>query len=95
MGTKNNPAPNDCYANALPDEPMFTLLARDTDAPALVMRWAIQREEMIFQGKKPCSDMAMVDEAFAVAREMRKWREEHNGEWRAPVPLLEALDEKP
>lgn len=29
MGTKSNPTQFDCYANALPDEPMFILLARD------------------------------------------------------------------
>jgi hypothetical protein len=39
MATKNNPGEFDCYANALPDEPMFVLLARDTSAPWLVEIW--------------------------------------------------------
>lgn len=46
MGTKNNPGKFDCYANAAPDEPMFILLARDADAPALVYLWACMREAM-------------------------------------------------
>lgn len=44
MGTKNNPAPGDCYAKAAPDEPLFVLLARDRYAPALVLMWATMRE---------------------------------------------------
>ena len=44
MGTKINPGPFDCYANAKPDEPMFILLARDKHAPALVLLWAAMRE---------------------------------------------------
>jgi hypothetical protein len=40
MGTKNNPGRCDCYAKADPDEPMFTLLARDPIAPFLVSIWS-------------------------------------------------------
>ncbi|SEQ71508.1 hypothetical protein SAMN05216548_10735 [Faunimonas pinastri] len=40
MGTKNDPAPHDAYAKAEPDEPLFTLLARDPQAPFLVSIWA-------------------------------------------------------
>lgn len=40
MGTKLNPGRFDCYANALPDEPMFVLLARDPLAPQVVDAWA-------------------------------------------------------
>ena len=43
MGTKNDPAPFDCYANAEPDEPMFVLLARDRVAPDTVRMWAALR----------------------------------------------------
>ena len=43
MGTKNDPAPFDCYANAEPDEPMFVLLARDGVAPATVRQWVFFR----------------------------------------------------
>jgi hypothetical protein len=44
MGTKSNPAANDCYAKAEPNEPLFTLLARDKHAPTLVWLWAVLRE---------------------------------------------------
>jgi hypothetical protein len=40
MGTKNNPGKWDCYHNAEPDEPMFTLLARDRLAGHLVSIWS-------------------------------------------------------
>lgn len=40
MGTKNNPAPNDCYAKAEADEPLFILLARDPTAAHLVSIWS-------------------------------------------------------
>lgn len=42
MGTKQEGCP--CYAAAMPDEPLFTLLARDLQAPALVRSWANGRE---------------------------------------------------
>lgn len=67
MGTKNDPAKYDCYANALPDEPMFILLARDPHAPALVEQWA---ERRLQRGEDP----AMVREALDCARAMREWR---------------------
>ena len=67
MGTKNNPAPYDCYTNAEPDEPMFILLARDRNAPELVQRWAEMRE-------RAGEDPAKVQEAFDCAAAMREWR---------------------
>lgn len=36
MSTKQNPGSYNCYADAADDEPMFVLLARDRDAPAIV-----------------------------------------------------------
>lgn len=77
MGTKNQPALFDCYANAKPDEPMFVLLARDVTAPALVRAWAFQRGNAIDNGMRPESDRAQVDEALACAAAMVAWREEH------------------
>lgn len=74
MGTKNNPAKYDCYANAKPDEPMFVLLARDPSAPGLVRSWARTRQVAIMRREKPESDMEMVREAYALANEMEKWR---------------------
>lgn len=67
MGTKNNPAPFDCYANAEGDEPMFILLARDAQAPALVRQWASDRADAL-------EDPVKVAEAYACADAMEKWR---------------------
>jgi hypothetical protein len=82
MATKQNPGPYDFYANALPDEPMFVLLARDPRAPALVEGWAEQRKTDIERGSRPKSDMAMVHEARACGADMRLWRAANDGRWR-------------
>lgn len=83
MGTKQNPAQFDCYSNALPDEPMFILLARDPKAPMLVDEWAALRAQQVDDGERPQADMAMVDEARQCAAAMRAWREANDGKWRA------------
>lgn len=70
MGTKNNPAPYDCYANAEPDEPMFVLLARDPDAPRLVREWAIHRE---YVKPEDTNNARMIEEAFDCAAAMEDW----------------------
>lgn len=77
MGTKNQPALFDCFANAEPDEPMFVLLARDVTAPALVRAWAYQRSNAIDNGMRPETDRAQVTEALACAAAMVAWRQEH------------------
>lgn len=84
MGSKNNPGTFDCYHNALPDEPMFILLARDPSAPQLVDEWATERQRQIEKGYRPKSDQAMVDEAIRCAANMRHWRVVNNGAWRSP-----------
>ena len=43
MGTKLNPGKYDCIGFAEPDEPMFTLLARDPIAPHLIRLWRYLR----------------------------------------------------
>lgn len=83
MGTKNSPGQFDCYENALPDEPIFILLARDPHAPELVENWALVREADITEGNRPESDRAMVEEARDCAVDMRKWRRANDGKWRA------------
>lgn len=70
MATKNNPGAYDCYANAEPDEPMFTLLGRDKHAPTLVWLWATLRE-------LDQEDPAKVLEARTCAFEMMKWAHDH------------------
>lgn len=84
MGTKANPAPNDCYAKAEDDEPMFTLLARDPQAPSLVRQWADRRNQAFWlridvTGSVPTPDQVAkhvrkVDEARACADAMEAWR---------------------
>ncbi len=74
MGTKNNPGEFDCYFKAMPDEPMFILLARDNDAPLCVRTWAYYREMSIALGQRPKSDLVMVAEARACADAMERWR---------------------
>ena len=79
MGTKNNPAPYDCYANAEPDEPMFVLLARDVDAPATVRIWAARRFTRLVRehgdsDKISAADKSQLDEACKLSDAMTAWR---------------------
>jgi uncharacterized small protein (TIGR04563 family) len=73
MATKNDPGKFD-YANAEPDEPMFVLLGRDKDAPALVRAWADQREDDGESAEKVAEARACAAsmEAFWAARVERK-----------------------
>jgi hypothetical protein len=68
MGTKNNPGQFDCHAAAAPDEPIFTLLARDRHAPTLVRLWALLRHR---EGE----DEEKVAEALECAAAMLAWRD--------------------
>lgn len=82
MGTKNEPGAYDCYANALADEPLFVLLARDPDAPALLELWAAMREVRVNEGRSPRSDLFMLNEARRCAENRRQWRHDNGGRWR-------------
>lgn len=84
MGTKNNPGTFDCYQRALPDEPMFTILARDPDFQDFVSSWARRRQMAIDCGDRPVDDQAAVDEAYRCAEDGARWRRENNGRWRVP-----------
>jgi hypothetical protein len=84
MATKNNPGEFDCYANALPDEPMFVLLARDKTFSGLVAEWARERRASILRGQHPDADIAKVQEAEACALAGERWRQENYGKWRKP-----------
>lgn len=77
MGTKLNPGAFDCYHKALPDEPMFVLLARDPLAPEVVRTWA--RARMLDKRREDAGDGkdAKYDEAMACAQAMTDWRDEH------------------
>ncbi len=82
MGTKNNPSKFDCYTNALLDEPMFILLARDPMFFDLVMEWANRRRDAINRGERPESDKQIVVEAIECAVDGARWRRENDGKWR-------------
>lgn len=90
MGTKLDPGKFDCQP--MPDEPFFTLLARDPVAPFLVEDWAQNRERAINHANRPDSDTEQVEEARNCAHDMRVWREKANFKWRnappAPSPLF-------
>lgn len=78
MGTKNNPGKFDCYANADPDEEMFTLLGRDPAAGALIALWAIQR---FVKGGPDGAYIEKVEEALQSADRADAWaRKIHGGE---------------
>jgi hypothetical protein len=77
MGTKKNPGKFDCHKAALPDEPLFTLLARDASAPELVRAWAMRRRHAIKVGLAPASDDPKIAEALVLAAEMVAWRRIH------------------
>lgn len=100
MGSKNDPGQFDCYANALPDEPMFVLLARDPLAPFLTQIWAMlragNRNEASATFKKliaaPQSAVYVLNpepekaiEASDCALAMAAWRIGNDGAWRKPA----------
>lgn len=91
MGTKLNPGEYDCENAALPDEPRFTLLARDPEAPSLVEAWAEARQERVVDGAAPFDDMRKISEAQNLAAAMRVWRRANFGIWRKPP----SVDVKP
>lgn len=70
MGSKRKPGRFDCYAKALPDEPIFALLGRDPDAPGAIETWANLRA-----ARKGSSlrEQQKVAEARRCARQMRRW----------------------
>jgi hypothetical protein len=82
MGSKNDPGKFDCYANAMPDEPMFVLLGRDPYAPYLLDQWADHRERDVRLRKRPEADFALCREARHCADNMREWRKANDGAWR-------------
>jgi hypothetical protein len=82
MGTKQTPGKFDCYDKALPDEPMFILLARDPDFYKVVMEWCNRRTRAIELGKRPASDRWLVAEAMRCAVEGLLWRLNNDGKWR-------------
>lgn len=68
MGTKNNPGRFDCHASADPDEPLFTLRAKDPLAPALVRLWA-----KLYSVRPDCNKDKVI-EAMTCAAAMEDWK---------------------
>ena len=88
MGTKQNPGKLDCYTNAMEDEPMFVLLARDPDFYRLVQEWALRRKRDIDCGDRPESDNELVKEAYDIAQAGAKWRRDNLGKWRRKINVI-------
>lgn len=87
MGTKRDPGKFDCYDKAEPDEPLFTLLARDPFAAVLVEQWAMMRdkarqeriEAKTISPADNLEELRKIDEARACADAMREWRRANRG----------------
>jgi hypothetical protein len=82
MGTKNNPGQYDCYDKADPDEPIFTLRAKDDTAPFTIRMWVAWRllEARVTNMPVGASYGAKLDEALACADAMEKWKADHGAE---------------
>lgn len=91
MGTKLKPGRFDCWAAALPDEPLFVLLARDIEAPRAIEHWADLRARRIKHGKASESDAIMIEEANRLAQEMRDWRALANEKWKTEKPQVDTV----
>lgn len=96
MGTKNKPGSFDCYLQALPEEPLFTLLARDRHAPDTVEKWADSRELEIRRGyggnkEKLVAELQQLAEARKIAGDMRNWRRQNMGVWKGALPAAPLL----
>lgn len=70
----------DAWEKAEPEEPTFTLLARDKRAAWIVLQWAYERERDIAMGRKPEGDREQVREARRIARAMQDWYREFREE---------------
>lgn len=75
MTTRNNRTGTDAHRKALPDEPTFTLLARDPAAPAAIEAWMMARVRMFdAHPPMPASERSKHMEAIRCADAMVKWR---------------------
>lgn len=83
MGTKQNPGEFDAYAKALPDEPMFILLGRDANAPALILDWIMERQSRVQKGHITTTPelLKQLTEATQCVSDMLLWRQKNYGAW--------------
>lgn len=64
-----------CIAKSAPDEPLFTLCARDLMAPTLVELWASTVEAIgVLQRGVSVHTAKKIDEARRCAQAMREWQ---------------------
>lgn len=99
MGSKLQPGAFDCYTAALPDEPMFILLARDRSAPAMLRKWSDTRRTQVrakFEAGEISEDRLREDlqkctEADGCADDMAMWRKANDGRWRDTCELRSRL----
>lgn len=97
MGTLNEPAPNDVLGRVLPDEPIFTLAARDPVAAGVVRLYGALRARRLFAVKDIVANLIVVAsqmpyrardgeharEASDCANKMSLWLTEHESKFRA------------
>lgn len=94
MGTKNNPGNFNCYAAAMPDEPIFILMGRDPAAPVAMEFWIEERQRL---GKAvDQDDLDKIEENRTLQGAFRRWREQNlNGPngyptWKEPRYLIDS-----
>lgn len=78
MSTKEEPGPFDGLERAEPDEPIFTLRAKDPHAAPLVHQWVRERREWMLTAdlsdEKRELELTQIREAEEIAWEMEEWR---------------------
>ena len=76
MGTKSRPGEFDCHNTAEADEPVFTLRARDVQAPRLIRDWIRRRRQLRPAAAEPdpAREERKLREAEACALAMEDWR---------------------
>lgn len=108
VGTASTPGAYDPLASARPDEPIFSLMARDPDAPPTVTFWAQLRRNRAIKryGTDPKrekdrkalnAEFLQCAEAEEVAMVMTEWRKgegEHEGEGRANYQEVKKTEEQ-
>lgn len=88
MSTKEIPGPFDALEKALPDEPMFPLLAHDPCAPATITEWCRLRRNRALRlwggddanaadRELLAAELAQCANAEVIALEMGDWRTGH------------------
>lgn len=77
MGTRNSPAPYDCWSRLADDEPYFLLMARDSSAPLAIIAWVGDRLDRIKSGERRADDLPQLREALTLSRDMVAWQRAH------------------